>query len=91
MTEKSKVRWLKFKKTINHLLSVFSLIISQDSTSNMRLKELGGKNTLTYGNLKHDSDRLPVNSKIFSQFETNSFGRNILVASSTHVLSLIHI
>ena len=85
MTEKSKVRWLKFKKTINHLLSVFSLIISQDSTSNMRLKELGAKNTLTYGNLKHDSDRLPVNSKIFSQFETNSFGRNILVASSTHV------
>ena len=51
----------------------------------MRLKELGAKNTLTYGNLKHDSDRLPVNSKIFSQFETNSFGRNILVASSTHV------
>ena len=84
MTEKSKVRWLKFKKTINHLLSVFSLIISQDSTSNMRLKELGAKNTLTYGNLKHDSDRLPVYSKIFSQFETNSFGRNILVASSTH-------
>ena len=26
MTEKSQVRWFKFKKTISHLLSVFSLI-----------------------------------------------------------------
>ena len=85
MTEKSQVRWFKFKKTISHLLSVFSLIISQDSTSEKRLKELGAKNVLTYGNLKHDSEMLPYSSKTFSEFEISSSGRNILVASSTHV------
>ena len=85
MTEKSKVRWFKFKKTISHLLSVFSLIISQDSTSEKRLKELGAKNVLIYGNLKHDAERLPFNSKTFSEFEISSSGRNILVASSTHI------
>ena len=85
MTEKSKVRWLKFKKTISHLLSIFSLIISQDNTSKKRLEELGAKDTLIYGNLKHDSDILPVNSRIFSQFEISCSGRNILVASSTHI------
>jgi 3-deoxy-D-manno-octulosonic-acid transferase len=85
MTEKSQVRWFKFKKTISHLLSFFSLIISQDSTSEKRLKELGAKNVLTYGNLKHDSEMLPYSSKTFSEFEISSSGRNILVASSTHV------
>jgi len=85
MTEKSKVRWFKFKKTISHLLSVFSLIISQDSASEKRLKELGAKNVLTYGNLKHDSEKLSYSSKTFKDFEISSSGRDILVASSTHV------
>ena len=85
MTEKSKLRWFKFKKTISHLLSVFSLIISQDSASEKRLKELGAKNVLTYGNLKHDSEKLSYSSKTFKDFEISSSGRDILVASSTHI------
>ena len=84
ITEKTKNKWLNFKKTIKYLLSHFSIIISQDNISKKRLEELGGSNILMYGNLKHDSESLPFDSEIFNEFEKYSSEKNILVASSTH-------
>ena len=84
ITEKSKNNWIKFKKTIEYLLSIFSIIISQDNLSKNRLEILGGKNILMYGNLKHDSKMLPFDLEVFKEFEESSSDKIVLVAASTH-------
>ena len=84
ITEKSKNNWIKFKKTIEYLLSIFSIIISQDNLSKNRLEILGGKNILMYGNLKHDSKILPFDLEVFKEFEESSSDKIVLVAASTH-------
>ena len=84
ITKKSEAKWSNFKKTIKYLLSIFSIIISQDNLSKKRLENLGGKNILMLGNLKHDSKSLPLNKEIFYEFEKNFINKIMLVAASTH-------
>ena len=84
LTEKSFNRWKLFRKSIKYLLNIFEFTIPQNKETLKRLEELGAKNNLYFGNIKHDAKKLPINNERLNKIEESILGKNLLLATSTH-------
>ena len=84
ITDRTFKNWLKFPKTIEYLLSFFSLLIAQDEFSKAKLKKLGAKNILVYGNLKNDSKKLLYDIEGLKKYDDFFKEKDVLVLASTH-------
>ena len=84
ITDNTFKKWLKFPKTIKHLLSFFSIIIAQDELSKTKLEKLGSKNIFVYGNLKNDSKKLLYDFEDLRKYDEFLNEKDLLVVASTH-------
>ena len=84
LTKKSFDRWKLVKGSIKYLLNCFEFTIPQNLTTLKRLEELGAKNNLYFGNIKHDAKKLPVNKRRINKIKESISGKNLLLATSTH-------
>ena len=83
ITNKSYLRWLKFKKFSSTIFSKFDLCISSNLESIRYLKILGSKKIKYFGNLKFaeiDEKKIKLNRKLLSLIKN----KKIFCASSTH-------
>ena len=84
LTKKSFNRWKLFRESIKYLLNSFEFTIPQNKATLNRLEDLGAKNNLYFGNIKHDAKKLPINNEKLNKIEASILGKNLLLATSTH-------
>ncbi len=84
LTKKSFNRWKLFRESIKYLLNSFEFTIPQNKATLKRLEDLGAKNNLYFGNIKHDAKKLPINNEKLNKIEASILGKNLLLATSTH-------
>ena len=84
ITKKSFGGWSRFPASIKYLLSLFDTTIAQDRKTLERLIELGSEKVKFFGNLKHDSEKLPFDSNKLKSLRESVGNKDILLASSTH-------
>ena len=84
ITDRTFKNWLKFPKTIEYLLSFFSILIAQDEFSKAKLEKLGAKNIFVYGNLKNDSKKLIYDIEGLKKYDDFFKEKDVLVLASTH-------
>lgn len=75
---------VKIPASIRYLLSLFDTTIAQDRKTLERLIELGSEKVKVFGNLKHDSEKLPFDSNKLKSLRKSIGSKDILLASSTH-------
>ena len=84
LTKKSFNRWKLFRESIKYLLNSFEFTIPQNKATLKRLEDLGAKNNLYFGNIKHDAKKLPINNEKLNKIKESILGKNLLLATSTH-------
>lgn len=84
ISNKSFLRWNRLKGSVNNIFNSFSLCLTQDNESGNRLKLLGVKKILDYGNLKFFSKSLPFNIDHFNSFKKELNKKFVLLIASSH-------
>lgn len=84
MSEKSFSRWKMFPKTIQKLLSTFSLCLGQNEAETQRLAVLGALKVKTSGNIKYAAAPLPFDAASLERLKQDTAGRKIVLYASTH-------
>ncbi len=84
ISKKTFNHWSKFPNTAITLLSSFKIYFAQDKTSENRLKMIGVKEVLNYGNIKFLSKKLPINKKNYETFKKNLKEKEIILLASSH-------
>ena len=84
ISKKTFNHWLKFPNTAISLLSSFKICFAQDVTTENRLRMIGVKEVLNYGNIKFLSKKLPFNKKNYEIFKKNLKEKEIILLASSH-------
>ena len=84
MSEKSYSKWRKYNTVAQELLSTADIIFAQDSTAELKFKSLGVSNICNIGNIKFDSNPLPVDIIKYNSLKAEVDKKIIFVAGSTH-------
>ena len=84
ISKKTFNHWSKFPNTAISLLSSFKICFAQDVTSENRLRMIGVKEVLNYGNIKFLSKKLPFNKKNYEIFKKNLKEKEIILLASSH-------
>ena len=84
ISKKTFNHWSKFPNTARNLLGNFKTCFAQDNTSEKRLRMIGVREILNYGNIKFLSERLPFNKKNYEIFKKNLKEKEILLLASSH-------
>jgi 3-deoxy-D-manno-octulosonic-acid transferase len=88
LSEKSKIKYARFKSLISPTVFELDLILAQYESDASRFKELADREVALCGNLKFDQD-IPdeiesIVDDIRSQWSVNQKQRPVLIAASTH-------
>lgn len=88
LSEKSKIKYLRFKSVISPVIANIDIILAQYKSDASRFKEIANREVFLCGNLKFDQD-IPneINSiidNIRSEWSVNGQRREVLIAASTH-------
>jgi len=83
LSDKSFKTWLKIKDSAEQIFSAFDRILAQTKSDTDHFIALGGK-AKTAGNIKLNSDPLPVNLEDLNAFNTSIKGRPVWLYASTH-------
>ena len=88
LSEKSKIKYARFKSLISPAVFELDLILAQYESDASRFKELADREVTLCGNLKFDQD-IPdeiesIVDGIRSQWSVNQKQRPVLIAASTH-------
>lgn len=84
LSEKSFSKWLFAKPLAKFILSLFSLILTQNKESKIFIEKLGVTNVIESGNLKFIAENFIFNSKEVETLKKQVKDRPILMAASTH-------
>ena len=84
VSPKSYESWMRRRRTIRYLLSMFDLIIAQDRQNADRLATLSGRAVTSYGNLKNAAPALPANENEQARLTREIGARPVWLAASTH-------
>jgi len=84
MSDKSYKGWKRFGKTIAKLLRSFDVVLTQSTEDKRRYIELGHSNVKECGNIKYNSDKLPVDKEDLLSLEKRFKERPAWVYASTH-------
>ena len=84
ISPKSCQKWQEYPKLIKSITDSISLFMPQSIDDMERLKLIGAKNTLYFGNLKYCTNNQIIDNKALLKLKTLFKGREILLAASTH-------
>jgi 3-deoxy-D-manno-octulosonic-acid transferase len=84
MSQRSFPRWRRVVGTISALLDKFDICLAQSQTDAERFAALGCRNVATTGNLKLDVPAPPADPAKLERLMTQTRGRPVVVAASTH-------
>lgn len=96
ISPKSFEKWRKRPRSAEKLLSAFSVIVAQDGKNAERLRELGGRDVMSFGNLKLAAPPLPVDQEMLDGLRKMTGDRPLWLAASSHpgeeeVIALAHL
>ena len=83
MSDRSFARWSRYRSMAEHLFSKLSLVIAQSDLDGQRYGDLGAWPVVVSGNLKGDSEPLPVNEAHLSVLRQQIGRRKTWAAIST--------
>jgi 3-deoxy-D-manno-octulosonic-acid transferase len=84
MSHRSFPRWRRVSGTISALLGKFDICLAQSQVDAERFAALGSRNVVTTGNLKLDVPAPPADPLKLERLMSQTSGRPIVVAASTH-------
>src|SRR6202030_2740584 len=84
MSHRSFPRWRRVSGTISALLGQFEVCLAQSEVDAERFAALGSRNVLVTGNLKLDVPAPPADPVKLERLMSQTSGRPIVVAASTH-------
>jgi 3-deoxy-D-manno-octulosonic-acid transferase len=84
ISERSFAGWRRAPRTVQALLSAFSVCLAQDEEIASRLRTLGAGDVRTVGSLKADADPLPADPAKLEALRNAIGERPLLLASQTH-------
>ena len=84
ISKKTFNHWLKFPNSAKNLLGNFKTSFAQDNTSEKRLRMIGVREIINYGNIKFLSEKLPFNKKNYETFKKNLKKKEIILLASSH-------
>ena len=84
MSERSFRSWQKRPKMIGRMLSCFDLVFAQSIDDAGRLRALGAKDPICYGNLKYDAPMLTCDENELIALKNTIGSRPVWLAASTH-------
>jgi len=91
MSERSYKKWKKYNTVAKELLSAVHIIFAQDKTAELKFKNIGASNICNIGNIKFDSNPLPVDIKKYNSLKEIINKKIVFVAGSTHKIENIEI
>lgn len=86
MSKRSYKRWKKFKHLKNKIFDSIDICYVQTQLDQYKLINLGIQNTIYLGNLKFDTEKLPVNEEFKNILLKSINGRHTLLCASSHKL-----
>ncbi len=84
MSEKSYLKWQKFKSFSQEILNRFDLILAQSLIDAEYYSMLGANNAIYHGNIKYDADPLTCNNDTLNELKEAIGTRKTWLAASTH-------
>lgn len=84
LSDRSFRRWKKVAGSARKMLSVFRLVLAQDSETAERFKQLGAAQVMTTGNLKFAAPPLPCDEAELGALRAELGDRPLWLAASTH-------
>ncbi len=84
MSAGSFANWRRLRGTAAVLLRSFAICIAQSEAQAERLRRLGAREVLCFGNLKYSADPLPADADDLAALRTLLAGRDVLLWASTH-------
>lgn len=84
MSEGSYANWRRLSGTAAALLRNFTICIAQSEAQAARLRRLGAREVVCFGNLKYSADPLPAGPDNLAALRTLLAGRDVLLWASTH-------
>ncbi len=84
LSARSLTRWRWGGTLIRPLVAGFSVVLAQDETQARRLAALGARSVKALGNLKYAAAPLPVDEAALAELRSQTRGRDIWLAASTH-------
>lgn len=84
MSEKSFIRWQRYREAILKLLRCFSMMYAGSQDDLRKYKDLGTDPISYIGNIKYDVPALPADTHRLEILRSQIAGRAVWLASSTH-------
>lgn len=84
MSKKSFDRWQGKAAMATPLFGSFDLVLAQNNKFSRRFSDLGARHVSAVGNLKIDAPPLPIDEDLLAALRSQTNGRPIFIAASTH-------